>query len=333
MRYVQVAFGAVVSLVALYLAFHGVDFSAVGRAFLEANYYWLAASVALVVLSIVLRAWRWQALFMRSRTLGLGTLFGVLNVGYLVNNVFPFRAGEIVRAVLLGQLEAVGKAEALGTVVVERVVDTLGVILLLGASALLLHAAGITGRPVLVLAALLLLLLLAMILATARRQAALRLVGLFAGFLPERLRAGIVRQAESALEGLAALRDPRASAQVAGLTVIVYLVLVAAMQAQLAAFHLRLPPAGPFFLLGAATLGLVVPASPGSVGVWEGIVIAVLTRIFAVDRSLATSLALVSHVVFFAPPMLLAAVYLWRLGSSWSRVVATAQTSIEIEQA
>jgi uncharacterized protein (TIRG00374 family) len=331
MRTLQICAGVAISLVALFLAFHGVDLGAVGRAFLEANYLWLLLSVLLVCGSILLRARRWQALFPRGERLRLGSLFGVLNVGYLVNNVLPLRAGEVVRAVLLGQVEHVGRVETFATIVVERVVDTLAVIVLLIAVMPLVHITGSAERPVLMLTAAMLGLIAAMLVAAMHRQAATRLIARVARILPSRHQAAVVRQAESALAGLASLTDPRAAAEVVGLTVLVYLALAGAMEAQLAAFHLRLPPAGPFFLLGAATLGLVVPASPGAVGVWEGIVIATLTGIFAIERSLATSLAVVSHVVFFAPPMLLAAIYLWRLGASWSGLLSLTRRSAEPE--
>src|SRR5947209_1421065 len=75
------------------------------------------------------------------------------------------------------QGEDVGRVEALSTIVVERVVDTLGVIILLVAATLLLHIAGIAGRPVLLLSGALALLLAALWLMTSRRSDALRIAG------------------------------------------------------------------------------------------------------------------------------------------------------------
>lgn len=325
MRLLRAWLGAAISVVALFLAFRGVDFGGVWRSFLEANYLWLAVAVALVCASIAVRARRWQALFADPGRVPVRGLFGILNVGYLVNNLLPLRAGELARVVLLGQVERVAPAEALSTIVVERVLDTLAVILLLGAVAPLVPVPRGAVRPVVLLAAGMLLLALLLLLVSRRRAAALRLVTWSARALPERFRLPAVSHADAAIDGLAALRSPRAAAEVALLTVLVYALLAGAMEAQLAAFHLRLPPAGPLFLLAAATLGLVVPSSPGAVGVWEGVVIATLAAIFSVERSLATGVALVSHVVFFAPPMFFGAFYLWRLGMSWGRLLGLRQ--------
>ena len=331
MRVLRAWLGAAISVVALFLAFRGVDVGGVWRSLLEANYLWLVLAVALVCASIVVRALRWWALFADPGRVPWRGLFGILNVGYLLNNLLPLRAGELARVVLLGQVEHVAPAEGLSTIVVERVVDTLAVVLLLGAVAPFVPVPHSAVRPVVALAVAMLALALVLLLIAARRAAALRLVAWSARILPARFRTPALTHADAAIDGLAALRSPRAAAEVGALTALVYALLGAAMVAPLAAFHLRLSPAGPWFLLAAATLGLVIPSSPGAVGVWEGVVIATLTAIFSVERSLATGIALVSHVVFFAPPMFFGAVYLWRLGMSWSRLLGLRQAQPQTE--
>jgi uncharacterized protein (TIRG00374 family) len=333
MRALRVWAGVAVSVVALFFAFRGVDFRAVGRSLLEADYLWLAVSVLLVSASILVRARRWQSLFAEPRQLHLSRLFGVLNVGYLVNNILPLRAGELARVVLLPRVETVAPIEALSTIVVERVVDTLAVILLLGAVAPLVPVPRSAARPVALLAAAMLLFAALLLIAATRRAATLRLVALAARILPQRFRAPAERHADAAIDGLAALRSPRAALEVAVLSVLVYLLLGAAMAAQLAAFHVQLSLASAFFLLAAATLGLVIPSSPGAVGVWEGIVIGALTGIFSIDRSPATAVALVSHVVFFAPPMFFGAFYLSRFGLSLGRVLGLSERRANAETA
>jgi glycosyltransferase 2 family protein len=320
MRILRAWIGAVISVAALYLALRGVNFSALWNAFLAADHLLLLAGLLLVCLSIVLRARRWQSFFSDPRSLNLSNLFGVLNVGYLVNNVLPLRAGELVRVVMLGQIERAPSAEILTTIVVERIVDTLSVIVLLGLVAPFIPVPRAAARPVVALGVLMLLFVCGLLLLALKRSAALRLVTWAAQLLPERFRAVAEQQAGKALDGLAALRNPRAAAEVAGLSALIYFTLGAAMAAQLIAFHVRLGVAASYFVLAAATLGLVVPASPGAIGVWEAVIIATLTGIFGVDRTPATGVALVTHVIFFAPPMFFGAAYLWRVGVSWGRV-------------
>jgi hypothetical protein len=220
--------------------------------------------------------------------------------------------------------------EAFSTVIVERIVDTLGVVILLFAAMPLVHFAGGATKPAIVLTALTVVLLAALMLAARHKSAVLRLMVRGTRWLPEAWRQPAVDRAEAAFTGLGALTDARAGAEVLGLTALIYLVLVAGMEAQLVAFHLRLPVAAPFFLLGAAALGLVVPA-PAGIGVWEGIIITILTSLFAVERTQAAGLAVVSHVVFFAPPIVFAAIYLWRLGASWGTLVGLTRRDATLE--
>ncbi|MGI8550389.1 MAG: lysylphosphatidylglycerol synthase transmembrane domain-containing protein [Dehalococcoidia bacterium] len=322
MKSLQPWVGAAISAGFLYFAFRGVDLAAVGDGVLHANYLWLACGLLLASLSLTLRARRWQTLFAGRRRPRFARLFGVLNVGYLVNDILPLRAGELVRALLLGQLEPISRVQILSTIVLERAVDTVAVIAMLGAVAPFVGLPRGAGRPLLLLTVAMLLLFLVMLVAAVRRDRTMRLVTRAARFLPERLRGMAVEHADSVIDGFSVLTRPLAAAEVVGLTILVYLLAAASMEAVLLSFHIQIGKAGPFFLLATATLGLVVPSSPGAIGVWEGTVVAVLTEIFGVTKGLAATVALVSHVVFFLPPVLFAAVYLWRSSASLKQVLS-----------
>ena len=231
MKTLQLFAGLAISIIALYLAFHGVDFRAVVHALPRANYLWLLLSVLLICGSIVLRARRWQVLFSQSDRLHLGRLFGVLNVGYLANNLLPLRAGELIRAVLLGQVEQVGRVETLSTILVERVVDTLGVIVLIIAVMPLVHGASAAVRPILVLTALLVIWLSQ----CSSQPSAAPIRCDWSEANCEAPSCPVSRRyppsCEAAITGLDSLTHPGAAAEVVALTVVVYLIMAAAMQA------------------------------------------------------------------------------------------------------
>ena len=86
----------------------------------------MAATVACIVLDVTLRALRWRGLLAPIARLRLPTVAASLLVGYLANNILPARLGELVRSHHLGDRTGVSRASILGTVVVERVVDTGG---------------------------------------------------------------------------------------------------------------------------------------------------------------------------------------------------------------
>lgn len=117
--------GILISIIALALAFRQVNFAAVWAALIEVNYWLLAASLLPLILFLVLRAYRWRLLFHPRQGLHIRNLLAVLNIGYLLSNIFPARLGDVARAYLIGDTEDVSRASAFSTVVAERVLDAL----------------------------------------------------------------------------------------------------------------------------------------------------------------------------------------------------------------
>ena len=106
------------------------DKASIADAFTQANYYWIALSMFLSFLSHLVRAMRWRILI---QPLGfnpkLSNTFFALMVGYLANFALP-RLGEISRCGVLTKYEKIPFTEAFGTVIAERAIDVLCLILI-----------------------------------------------------------------------------------------------------------------------------------------------------------------------------------------------------------
>ena len=321
MKHLRVVAGLLISAVFLFFAFRGVHFRAVGEALRNANYLWLAPAVAAIVASVGLRAVRWRLLFYPERDLRLSSLFGALNVGYLVNALLPLRLGEFVRAYLLSQVERVGAAHALTTVAVERVLDM--VVTLAYLVAVLPFVAlpeGAAGK-VAVVSAIAVGALLVMLVAGAVRERVHGLGRLVTDRLPARYAERLHGLLDSFLHGFAVLSTPRVAVSALALSVVIWALAALGLYFALFAFHLYLSPVAPLFMLALVSLSFVVPASPGYVGVFH-LAVTTALRAFDVDAAVALSYAFVAHLIGFVPPMLLGATYLWRTGTSWDRIFA-----------
>lgn len=322
MKYVRVGAGLVISAVFLVLAFRGVHVRQVGKALGDAEYLWLVPAIGAIVASIGLRAVRWRLLFYPRAGLRLGSVFGTMNVGYLVNDLLPLRLGEVVRAYLLHQVEGVTTAHALSTVAVERVLDLVVTLLFLAVVMPFVSLpAGFNGPAVAIVAAVAVTALAFMLLAGTRQEQVHRLGRLVTRRLPAPLAERLHELLDSVLGGFAVLSHPLIALRVAWLSAAIWLLAAAGLYFTMFAFHLNLAPSAPIFVLALVSLSFVVPASPGYVGVFEWTVKTALAA-FSVREVDATSYALVAHVVAFVPPMLLGAVYLVRSGTSWDRVFA-----------
>jgi uncharacterized protein (TIRG00374 family) len=321
MKHLRVAAGLVISAVFLVLAFRGVHFHEVGRALGSANYFWLVPAVLANVVALTVRAVRWRLLLYPRRGLRLWSLFGVLNVGYLVNDLLPLRLGEVVRAYLLGQIERVSAMHALSSVAVERVLDMVVTLAYLAAVmpfvSLPEGAAGKIGVISLIAVGA----LVVMLVAGAVRERTHAIARLVTARLPARHGDRVHGILDQFLHGFAVLSTPRVAGPVLALSAVTWAVSALAMYFALLAFHLRLSPAAPVFVLALVSISFVVPASPGYVGVFHLAAVSAL-RAFHVDESVALSYAFVAHIVSFAPPMLLGAIYLWITGTSWDKILA-----------
>ncbi|MBN1250447.1 MAG: flippase-like domain-containing protein [Anaerolineae bacterium] len=128
-RAFQVVLTLIFSALALVIALRGISFEDVGTALARVNWFWIGATFVLILVTLVIRAARWRILL--GRTVSLRDTFGLIGIGYLISGVLPLRAGDPARAVgasLRGPISAIA---ALSTVVVERVLDMLLIVLVL----------------------------------------------------------------------------------------------------------------------------------------------------------------------------------------------------------
>ena len=124
--------------VLLWLALRNADLEAVGDALVGGEWGWLVPFVLVALASVVVRAWRWglmiDALPGRERRTPLLLTSASVAIGYLVNYAAP-RLGEVVRSANVSRRADAPFAAVIGTVVAERILDAL--VLLLGALSVL----------------------------------------------------------------------------------------------------------------------------------------------------------------------------------------------------
>ncbi|MGH2899427.1 MAG: lysylphosphatidylglycerol synthase transmembrane domain-containing protein, partial [Solirubrobacteraceae bacterium] len=123
--------GLVVTVVCMVLAVRGVAIDDARDALRDADLVWLVPALPVFALAIVLRALRWWSMFATAARPPLRAIFYALLLGYFFNNILPARAGEAARVIALHRRAATPKAEAVGTIVVERLFDIVALLALL----------------------------------------------------------------------------------------------------------------------------------------------------------------------------------------------------------
>ena len=296
MRYLRgglgrAALGLLISAVALALVFRTVDVATAWQTLKTAQWQWIVVLIGLVIADVLLRAVRWRILLTPLAPVSTRTTLASLNVGYLANNVLPARLGEVVRAHDLGGRTTLSRPAILGTIVIERVVDTFVVVAIASIAILVLSVRGIVASAVLVGLALtaLLVVIVAAGIAAHRLPGAARV----AAFLDRwpRVRASLTRLRE----GLAVASDARTVGLAVALSVASWSCTVLAFAAAAQAVGVQ-PTIGQAALLAAGTnLATAIPAGPGYVGTFELAVITIAGSV-GIDQEAALAFGLLVHL-------------------------------------
>ena len=261
----RAALGVAISILALALVVRNVDLGAAWDTLRGARPQWVALLLAFVVADVLLRAVRWRVLLAPLAPVPLRATLGSLLVGYLANNVLPARLGEIVRSHDLGKRTGVSRSTILGTIVVERVVDTVVVVAIAAVAILVLSVRGIVASAVLVGLAVTALLVVAIAVGiAAHRLPGGQRLAAFVGRWP-RVH-DVLRKLRT---GLSVASDARTMVAAVVLSVGSWSFTVLAFAAAAQAVGVE-PTIGQAALLAAGTnLATAIPAAPGYVGTFE----------------------------------------------------------------
>lgn len=297
---------------------HDVHWAEVSDSIRDANYGLLLLAALMLLGTFVIKALRWRLLLQRPE-LRVWHLFGSLNVAYFLNNVLPLQVGDIGRGYLISELDGLSMTRTLSTILVERVLDVLTLLGILLALALFIDVPAEVRAPSLVLAAVFGGIGIAIVITSTRRSLALSITDRLLVLAPHASRPKLRSMAGSALDGFAAVTDARAAPAVFALSTAVWLGTGVVVYTGIQAFDLPLGYGPALFLVVATTFGFFVPSTPGSFGVYHAIVTAVLVNVWDIDKELAVSFALIVHLVFYLPPMLLGPLFLWLERGFWQR--------------
>jgi hypothetical protein len=302
--------GLALSLVALGLAVRDVAFSEVMKALVGANYglVMLAFLAAMAATGATVLRWR---LLLQPHLARTTRLFSIFMVAHLLNVVLPAKLGTVARAYLTGEAENISKAFVLGSIAVEKVLDSLIVALLGVIIVPFVLLPEWLWRPGLGTGVLFLTLFLLMILAGRHRHRVMSWSeGLWAR-LPLRRHFDLNQQLGSLLDSFAVLSRPDIRWPLWSWSVVTWGAGILANQLTMMAMGVQAPLVAAVFLLVVLQIGTKLPSSPGNVGVFHYLVVLALS-VFSVEKGLALSCGLVLHAVVVLLPSLLGAFYLWR---------------------
>ncbi|NJD77472.1 MAG: flippase-like domain-containing protein [Candidatus Methanoperedens sp.] len=129
-RKIKSAIGIGISVVLIWLVFKGTNWSEFIRVIQNINYFVLIAAMIILISSVWIRAIRWRILISNVGNVSTKDLYKVNMVGFMGNNILPFKMGELLRAYVISKKQNIIFTGALTSLIVERIVDLISFILI-----------------------------------------------------------------------------------------------------------------------------------------------------------------------------------------------------------
>jgi uncharacterized protein (TIRG00374 family) len=293
--------GTAISAVLLWVALRKVSYDEMADAFSGAEWGWLPAALAALLVSLVIRTERWRLFFEDPRKLSAKLSFASLNIGVLFNILLPQRAGELTRIVAVHRGARLSRVETGGTIVAERLTDVF-----------VLGTLGLAFWPFFPSSSWITVVEIVCIGAVAGPILAVILLSRFRGHLPRIAQrflsrvpyVGVERSEEftrSFAAGTRVLLRPRRLLPILSLGFLAWGTMGLAnwFTLQMFDFDLDAVPAMVLVLV-AVNFAVAIPVGPGSVGVFEAATQASLTA-FGLNASDALSYAVIAHALVVFP--------------------------------
>jgi uncharacterized protein (TIRG00374 family) len=313
-----------VGLVALFL--QNINLRRVVGDIARAKPQWLAVSLAMTLVSLVIRAWRWKFLLDPLGPTTFGSAFRATAVGYAATSVLPARAGEVIRPYFLArtapQRDRMTATGAFATIILERLLDTITVLILLALFVFVFDRDISVTSPVAFAAV-----KWSGAMAAVVSGGALVVLFVVAGdpsrfgrawarleqVVPSALAGVIARIAEKFAIGLGAIRRPGRLFLALVWSFPLWLSICFGIWAVTEAFGLNVPFTGAFLLDAVLVLGVAVP-TPGAVGGFHEAFRIAATVFFAAPEQLAVAAAIVLHLLSIGPSLFLGLVFAAQAG-------------------
>jgi hypothetical protein len=330
--------GIGISALFLFLALRGLQLGQVWRTIQGANLLWLIPAVAVYFIDVIFRSLRWQILLGPVVHLDFGKVFPMITIGYLGNNIFPARAGELLRAILLKHRYQTPVSTTLATIIVERIFD--GVVMLgfiffnLGALSGLTSASGFIGSiqslafwGALAFLGALIVFFLAALIPSRVEEFFLRVIN---ALLPLKWRSSALNIMQRFMGGLGSLRSPRQLLLVLLTSLAVWLLETLTYWFVMQAFPFSVNLFALMLMNGIVNLTTTLPSAPGYIGVFDAPGIALLSA-FGIAPVSAAGYTLLLHATLWLPITLVGGYFFARAGLDWSRELDQARKERKAE--
>lgn len=285
--------GILISIIFLYLSLRGFNLHLVTETIKRLNLWLLLAGSLLFIISHLVRSYRWKTMLRHYKNISYVHSVGSFFIGIFGNNIFPGRLGDLWRAVIIKEREDVPRSLALASLLVERILDGIAILLFAAVIVKIIEAPGWVDEAIFYLGIIL--------------AAGVILLFVFTEIYERHGKHKTTKLAEifgNVAKGFEIMRNPLTLLALSLLTLVAWVFEGASFYVFLKAFNLSFHPSLPIAILFIINLVVSIPAAPGALGTFEyGIVLSL--SLYGFEKSTALTVAIVIHALRYASGSLL----------------------------
>ena len=313
----KIAISFAISIFLMWLSIRGVEWSEFREVLANVSFANIAMLILINIAAVLIRPWRWQILLADIYPTSYRLGFNYMNIGFLANSVLPARAGEVVRPVLFAQKVRISKVTVITTVIIERLLDIVVLLVFLVYALFIIDLPLWTKRSGALLIGLASVLLLVLIF-LSRKERIKRPIGDYISFAPERMRTFISSKFLSFQKGLRIFHSKKDFAVTLMVTVLIWIGYVLSIMVILSSFSYEIDNFdASVVMMVFVSLSIMIPSSPGHFGTYQFAAIVAL-GLFGIHKPEALAISLLVQVPIYLLNVVLGVASLFWEGVSLS---------------
>lgn len=295
----------------MYIAFRQVDLPSVLEGILRVNVPIILVTIVIMILSVYIRAWRWQTILNPTEHYSVQKLYESAMIGYFGNSVLPFRMGELLRSYALSLHGKTGYSKIFGTIVLERVLDLLGLVVLI---ALFLPFFPVAEgfNPILIAISIATIVVFLIIVFFGNGidnfMAMLGRLTLFQSNFGKKF----INLVHQFVVGILSIRETRHTLLISFQTMFLWAIYFGYMWLCFVAVDIPMTWSGVGVVLIMTTLSISIPAAPGYIGTYHAVAVYTLVAMFSIQLTEAQTFAVVVHAIGYLPFIIVGSYYFFR---------------------
>lgn len=307
----KIAVSLILTILLLYLAFRNVDMDLMFRSLKQVKALYLIPTVGLSLLSLFIRSFLWREIFGKNNKIMVDVLFRSVVIGQMGNNIFPFRAGELLRIYSISKKQRISRSLCLSTVVIERMFDFVSLGVLAGLVFYFVKAPQFISVGLIVLS-LGPIVILTFFSCIANAPAVVDLILKWLNVvLPSKIKNKFDRSFTQLVSGGASLNSLKAICVISLLSLTCWSIMCVSYFFAAKAYNLDANWTLPVFLFVLLNVGTLIPTLPGSLGVYQFVSVVALNY-FGIEESVALGFSFILQAADIIPSTALGLFYFFR---------------------